>query len=105
MLLFVFVFFWQNSAEWKSMNDFKRGPYLGFISKKFGKIEHIELTWAIWRLLFTDFDRKSRIGIQQSILKISLSIFQLLGHCIAAWYAMSQSLVKLTEMGTSWGPV
>ena len=25
------------------------------------------------------------------------------GHCIAKWYAMSQSLVKLTNIGTSWG--
>ena len=31
------------------------------------------------------------------------SIVQLLGHCIATWYAMSGSLVKLMEMGTSLG--
>ena len=30
-------------------------------------------------------------------------IIQLFGHCIATWYAMSQSLVKLMEIGTSWG--
>ena len=28
-----------------------------------------------------------------------LLIIQLLGHCIATWYAMSRSLVKITEMG------
>ena len=27
---------------------------------------------------------------------------QLFGHSIATWYAMSRSLVKLTEIGTSW---
>ena len=26
-----------------------------------------------------------------------------MGHCIATWYAMARSLVKLTEIGTSWG--
>ena len=26
-----------------------------------------------------------------------------MGHCIAIWYAMSRSLEKLTETGTSWG--
>ena len=30
-------------------------------------------------------------------------IIQLLGYCITTWYPMSQSLVKLTEIGTSWG--
>ena len=25
------------------------------------------------------------------------------GHCILTWYAMSQYLVKLRELGTSWG--
>ena len=33
----------------------------------------------------------------------NVGIIQLFGHCIATWYAMSQSLVKLTEIGTSWG--
>ena len=28
---------------------------------------------------------------------------QLFGHCIATWYAMSQSQLKLTEIGTSYG--
>ena len=28
-------------------------------------------------------------------------IIQLFGHCIAMWYAMSESLVNLTEIGTS----
>ena len=28
---------------------------------------------------------------------------QLFGHCIATWYGKSQSLVKLTEIGTSCG--
>ena len=31
------------------------------------------------------------------------NIVQLLGHCIAMWYAMSRSIVKLMEMGTSLG--
>ena len=30
-------------------------------------------------------------------------IVQLYDHCIVTWYAMPQSLVKLTEIGTSWG--
>ena len=33
---------------------------------------------------------------------IFISIIQLLGHCIAMWFAMSRSLVKLAEIGTSW---
>ena len=33
-------------------------------------------------------------------LYIVLKIY-LIGHCIATWYAMSRSLVKLTEIGTS----
>ena len=32
-----------------------------------------------------------------------MCIIQLLCHCIFAWYAMSRSLVKLTEVGASWG--
>ena len=30
-------------------------------------------------------------------------IIQLFGHCMATWYAMSLSLVKLTEIGFSYG--
>ena len=30
-------------------------------------------------------------------------IIQLISYCIATWYAMSRSLPKLTEIGTSWG--
>ena len=33
----------------------------------------------------------------------STDIIQLLGHCIATWYAMSRSHLKLTEIGTSCG--
>ena len=32
-----------------------------------------------------------------------IDIIKLLGRCIATWYAMSRSLIKLTEIGTSWG--
>ena len=32
-----------------------------------------------------------------------LIIIQLFGQCMATWYAMSQSLIKLTEIETSWG--
>ena len=32
----------------------------------------------------------------------SFDIIRLLGHCIVTWYAMFRSLVKLTEMETSW---
>ena len=48
-------------------------------------------------------------GLSGSLLSVrtqySLSpdIIQLLGHCITMWYAMYQSLVKLTKIGTSWG--
>ena len=34
---------------------------------------------------------------------ISQYIIQQFGHCIASCNAMSQSLVKLKEIGTSWG--
>ena len=30
-------------------------------------------------------------------------IIQLFSHCIAMWYAMSRSPVKLTAIGISWG--
>ena len=30
-------------------------------------------------------------------------IIQLIGHCIAMWYAIPWSLVKLTKIETSWG--
>ena len=33
----------------------------------------------------------------------STGIIQLFGHCIATWYAMSRSQLKLTEIGTSCG--
>ena len=33
----------------------------------------------------------------------SKGITQLFGHCIATWYAMSWSHLKLTEIGTSCG--
>ena len=36
------------------------------------------------------------------IVTIISGIIQLFGHCIVMWYAMSRSLVKLTEIGTSW---
>ena len=45
--------------------------------------------------------------ISQHILKKDdtklkdINIIQVFGHCIATWYAMSWSLVKLTEIGTS----
>ena len=32
-----------------------------------------------------------------------MSMFQTLGHCIAMWCAMSRYLVKLAQLGTSWG--
>ena len=47
--------------------------------------------------------------ISQQILKKDdtklkdINIIQLFGHCVATWYAMSWSLVKLTEIGTSCG--
>ena len=47
-----------------------------------------------------------RLQISTCYLPTSLKLFcidQLFGHCIASWYAMSLSLVKLTEIGTSWG--
>ena len=34
---------------------------------------------------------------------LRVCIIQLFGHCTAEWYAMSQSLVKVTEIETSWG--
>ena len=34
---------------------------------------------------------------------LTTCIIKQLGHCIATWYAMSRSLVKLTEINTSWG--
>ena len=33
----------------------------------------------------------------------STGIIQLFGHCIVTWYAMLQSYLKLTEIGTSCG--
>ena len=34
---------------------------------------------------------------------LTTCIIKQFGHCIVTWYAMSLSLVKLTEIGTSWG--
>ena len=39
----------------------------------------------------------------QNLDMYAKSIIQLFGHCIATWYAMSRSLVKLKEIGTSYG--
>ena len=41
----------------------------------------------------------------QAVCKINqqttqVGIIKLFGHCIATWYALSQSLVKLMEIGT-----
>ena len=41
--------------------------------------------------------------IRACVAKTVINIIQLIGHCIPTWYAMSRSLVKLTEIGTSWG--
>ena len=38
-----------------------------------------------------------------TVIILTTCIIKQLGHCIATWYAMSRSLVKLTEIGTSWG--
>ena len=35
--------------------------------------------------------------------KMNTSIIRLFDHCIATWYAMSWSLVKLMDLGTSCG--
>ena len=45
----------------------------------------------------TSADDQSRHHVL--FFKISLDIIELFGHCIATWYAMSRSLVKLTEIG------
>ena len=46
-------------------------------------------SWHNWKIL----DREIKNQITQTIVHI-------LSHCIALWYAMSWSLVKLTEIGT-----
>ena len=38
-----------------------------------------------------------------SPLELWYSIIHLSGHCITTWYAMFRTLVKLMEIGTSWG--
>ena len=43
------------------------------------------------------------LDMHVSHICISYCIIQLFGHCIATRYAMSRSLVKLTEIGTSCG--
>ena len=37
------------------------------------------------------------------VIILTPDIIQLFGHCIATWYAMTWSLVKLTEIETSCG--
>ena len=41
--------------------------------------------------------------VKHSTLVDSTGIIQLFGHCIATWYAMSRSHLKLTDIGTSFG--
>ena len=60
------------------------------------------------------FGLKKTILVEQSIFSshtyfyfygtiLSMCIIQPFGRCVATWFAMSQSLVKLTEIETSWG--
>ena len=37
------------------------------------------------------------------VIILTPDIIQLFGHCIATWYAMTWSLVELTEIETSCG--
>ena len=37
-----------------------------------------------------------------SLDAVNFDSVQILGHCLATWYAMSRFFVTLTEIGTSW---
>ena len=41
--------------------------------------------------------------ISSGLFSYMTGIIQVFGHCNATWYTMFRSLVKLTEIGTSWG--
>ena len=47
--------------------------------------------------------KPTTLNFKSSILPLvgSTGNIQIFGHCIATWYAMSQSHVKLTEIGTT----
>ena len=50
------------------------------------------------KYIFTFQNLLSEPTFYSTSMILSLCITHLFGHCIAAWYAMSRSLVKLTEI-------
>ena len=65
------------------------------------RVERVLRKETLWRLQRDSNQR--RLYLKSSTLPLidSTGIIQLFGHCIATWYAMSQSHLKLTEIGTS----
>ena len=60
----------------------------------FSKKRYFRFNRAMAKVIF----QSDLLDIHVSHACVSYCIIQLFGHCIATWYAMSWSLVKLTEV-------
>ena len=58
------------------------------------------ITAQVYALCFSLIDEEQSMQFPKGCLR---GIVPLIGHCIAAWYAVFRYFVKLTELETSWG--